>query len=145
MISNGCVEMLAEKYGCSSRTVYRVWKMCRGAQSGVNVNLSSGHLGNTNARKYTPLKVATVLDKIRALPQEKRSELRSIAFATGGPRTSLLGLIKSGGLIRKTMNVKLTLSEDQCNARVEFCKSFHKNLRQDDVYDGMFDVVHIDE
>jgi len=83
------------------------------------------------------------LEKMKDVPLNQRSTLRSLSAAIDVPRTSLFRRLKDGDSIKRVSSfLKPTLTDDNKIERLRFCLS---KIKQNGFFPNMMNEVHIDE
>lgn len=80
--------------------------------------------------------------KIRAVPLKQRKTIRSLSFATGIPRSTLLRYLQHGLLKRTTSSIKPKLTPANVQRRIDHCKS---KVEEDGLFSDLMTEVHLDE
>ena len=145
-LMKGSAKEAANLFSYSLRGIESIWKRHRDAiLDPGTVVLDVQHRGRLSnvkfgrPRKYT---IRELKDKVKNTPFRYRKTVRSCAFRTGIPRSTLHRLLTNGTL-KKTRNVvKPKLTPENKNKRLEFCLS---KVSDDDCFDDNLARVHIDE
>ncbi|RLO12851.1 hypothetical protein DYB28_004236, partial [Aphanomyces astaci] len=111
-VGSGDMKELMRTFNVSQQTISRIW--LRGCQTAAEMGcakVASRKKGRCGApRKYDG---DSVRDVVTSVPSYRRSNFRSLAAATGIPKTSLWNLLQANKLRRRTSRVKPMLSVKQ--------------------------------
>lgn len=140
-LKNGAINEAATEFDCHRITISRIWK--RGCKSYGEGNLCA----NVDSRKKQKCgrkrkNYADNLARIREVPFNRRSTLRSLAFAIGIPKSTLFNIFQRGEFKRASSTVKPYLTEENKKDRLQFCLS---KINSNGFFEDMYDTVHIDE
>ncbi|ETP34513.1 hypothetical protein F442_17184 [Phytophthora nicotianae P10297] len=127
--------MATFKLGTS--VVWEIWRSRKDAASLVRERPRK-----SKATKRTKDEIARL---VAGVPVIDRQTLRSLANATGVPKTTLWRHLKSGWLRRAVSHVKPTLTEEHKQRRLQYCLMHIRRQLGAFKMDHMYDVVHIDE
>ena len=135
----GSVKEVATMFSISPRTIRRIWQQSRlQMMNGNTVDLSTKNAGKVG-RKCVHVSPR----KIKQVPLNRRSTVRSLAKAISVSKTTVHRRVQEGLIRPHTNAVKPTLTEDNKRTRLEFCLS---QIDPDTLlFSDMFNVVHIDE
>ena len=135
VIPRGRIAELANEYGCSSRTVARIWKM---RATGNVSTLRKGRCG----RKVL-FHENEVNERIAAAPLCQRQTLRDTGEATGIAKSTLARYLKINVFKRSNTTLRPILTDANKAQRLDFCHLFlnprHGRFRP------MMNIFHIDE
>jgi hypothetical protein len=139
ILNHGAVKDIAQQFDVGRNTVGRIWK--RGIESldkGNNAMDASSRKKSCGQKKKS-----YSLDQYTTIPLNQRGTVRSAAAATGIPKSTFHGIIKSGAIRAHSNAVKPYLTPENMDSRVEFCKR-HIDMDRAQFHD-MMDVIHVDE
>lgn len=138
----GAIQSAAAEFDCNRMTISRIWN--RGIKSYADGN----RCANVNSLKKTNCgrkrkDFSANLESMRTIKLNQRSNLRSLSFAIGIPKTTLFNIFKRGDKIKRVSStLKPYLTEDNKRERVRFCLSMIQPNRR---FVDFQDYVHIDE
>lgn len=140
-LQNGAIKSDAREFNCNRNTIGLIWK--RAQQSYATgkrcANVDSRKKKNCGRKKKD---FSENLERMRAVPFNKRSNFRSLSYAIGIPKTTLFRIFKRGEFKRESNVVKPYLTDQNKKQRVEFCLS---KIHPDGKFLDLFDHIHIDE
>jgi hypothetical protein len=137
-LKKGALTELASLHNVTPQTIGRVWARYKDS-------LNSTGVGNVHSKRYncgrkkSPI---TELHRIVSVPLNRRSTIRSLACATGIPKSTLHRRLKQGAIRRHSSSVRPMLADANKVERVRFALSY---IRPNGMFQDMFDHVHIDE
>ncbi|KAF0748044.1 hypothetical protein AaE_007495 [Aphanomyces astaci] len=144
-VGHGEMKNLMQSFNISQQTISRIWR--RGCETAASLGVAKvgsqkkGRCGRP--RKY---KDEDVRSAVTSAPAHLRGNYRTMAKATGVPKTALWRLVKAKKLNRRTSRLRPMLTPQHRVARYNFAKSFirdgYQGRRQ---WHDMLDCVHIDE
>ncbi|ETV97598.1 hypothetical protein H310_09494 [Aphanomyces invadans] len=140
-LAHGAYQKAATRFGLHRATISKVWKQ-------FNKNdMGSKKKGRVSRRaKYTEEELKV---RIASVPQSRRSTIRDLSLATGLSHGMICRTLRSGVLKRKSSRIKPQLTTKSQGDRIQFCRAttdLEDTTDLDDtVFDGMWDVVHLDE
>ncbi|KAH9147051.1 hypothetical protein AeRB84_009242 [Aphanomyces euteiches] len=125
---HGSISRAANKFGCNRAAIRRIW-------SQAEQSLAAGALvADTKLSIY---------EAVKHVELQKRQTLRTLAFHSKVPKTTLVRHIQNEARLKKrTSNLKPHLTEDNKLSRMNFALSF---VGQNHSVDSMYDTVHVDE
>ncbi|ETV96342.1 hypothetical protein H310_10503 [Aphanomyces invadans] len=139
------MEELMRTFNVSQATISRIWtRGCTSAALTGCAKVASKMAGRiAGTRKYSD---EGARDNVSSVPHHLRCNFRSLASATGIPKTTLWRHLKAKKLRRTTSRLKAMLTQNHRLARYNFAKSFVRagqlGTRR---WHDMMDIVHIDE
>ncbi len=142
-IPPGTVPAIANEYGVSRQTIYRLHKKAVTSMANGCLDVSTARKKRCGRKaKYDPLVLQQDLENI---PYSDRTTVRDAARALGIPHSSFHYQMKTQEFAKRHTNcLKPHLTEANKIARFEFAKNLVLNVKEGDI-DPMMDVCHIDE
>ena len=142
-LPHGKVQELADRYRVNGTTISRLGRRALEA----NQNPDNIFDGIGSRRKNCGRRSNYNLDEISAAVEnlgiEKRRTIRDVAEQVGVPKSTLHRLMKQTGFLRPhTSAVKPILTDENKNARVEFCR---RHIGDNGRYAPMNNIIHVDE
>ena len=139
-IRHGAINDAASKFGLHRNIISLIWaKMKPKIGEGVT-NFDFSSRKRASGRK--PKNWGKVLEKMKKIPFNKRSTLRSLSFATNIPVSTLHLLLHKQKIKRISSTVKPLITKKNEEQRLKFAVSF---VKSDGQFHDMFDYIHIDE
>lgn len=140
-LQRGAIMSAAAEFNCNRNTIALIWKRACNSYSTGNRCANVDSLKKNCGRKrkdYTEN-----FARMKDVPLNKRSTLRSLSFAIGIPKTTLFGIFKRGKTIKRVSSaVKPYLTDTNKLERLKFCLS---NVLSTGLFIDMYDYIHIDE
>ena len=136
ILPRGALIRVAKKHDFSRQTIKRIW------ENGLEPNKRSK---SGRKVKWTD---DLVKSRIKEVPWEKRTSLRSLAYASGIPVSILTRKIQKGLLFSSRSYLKPCLTERHKKLRFDFVMkslNLQKNLQGSYDFSDMDHVVHVDE
>lgn len=145
-LPRGSITNAANRWNKSRYTIHRIWKRGQESRNSSNSpgNVDS-HIKSKSGRKAND--VSVIQSKVSKLSLIERKTLRSMASASGIPKSTLHRARKNGALLRHSSSTKPKLTDAHKMKRMQFALSFVRYSRHSSQYEfhNMFDTVHIDE
>ena len=125
----------------SGKAVQRLWYRYRDRILNGEGFRIERKAGSGRPLKYSPEQLS---EKIKAIPLGNRRTLRSLAFHSGIPHTTLYNYNyrRRGLILRATSSVKPQLTDENILLRKEFCLGF---VDADGFFSDLMGHVHVDE
>ncbi len=142
-ILRGTVPAIANEYGISKSTIYRIHKKTVKSLADGKLDLSSARRKRCGRKaKNDPIALQQALEDV---PFSERTTIRDAARSIGIPLSSFQYQLTTHDIARRHTNcLKPILTAANKAARYEFAKGLVVDV-EDGVIDEMFDVVHVDE
>lgn len=139
-LKNRATQVVASQFSVSRRTVQRIWK--QGKNQSINADVSHKKIGNCGRKK-----IQVDLTRIRDIPLNQRTTIKSLACALNMSTTTLFRNVKSGSIRKHSNAIKPSLKEENKRARLKFCISMldKNSIPHDPLFLGMHNIIHIDE
>ncbi|KAG3078961.1 hypothetical protein PC121_g7103 [Phytophthora cactorum] len=139
-LPQGSITAAAAGFGLHRHTISKVWRQRHN---------SSVLLGSRQQRPLLPRRLTDdeVVERVRDAPLSQRQSLRSLAAATGIPKTTLLRYLKRSVICRKVSRVRPTLLAAHEMRRLSWALAHverHIGAKMFRVH-HMYDTVHLDE
>ena len=131
-LEHGAVNETATAFDVHRSTVSRIWSRAKEFFEKDSVYKAPSLKAENCGQKAKDL--TEPLSKIKEVPLNRRSTLRSLAHEVGVPKSTLFDRFKAGALKRVTSAIKPTLTDENRKARVIFCRSF---VQPDGYFDSM--------
>ncbi|KAF0735363.1 hypothetical protein Ae201684P_022447 [Aphanomyces euteiches] len=140
---HGSISRAANKFGCNRAAIRRIWSQAeQSLADGALVADTSSHMKGNCGRKKKWTHEA-IEQAVKHVELQKRQTLRTLAFHSKVPKTTLVRHIQNEARLKKrTSNLKPHLTEDNKLSRMNFALSF---VGQNHSFDSMYDTVHVDE
>lgn len=125
---------------CYVQSIWRKHKKCRAA--GIPVNVYSKRKAACGRPKVT-----VDLSRIKTIPLEKRTTIKSLADELGVKKSTLHRLFKEGKIRRHSNTLKPYLRDDNKKQRLRYCVSMidGETIHNEPSFIDMKNIIHIDE
>ncbi|KAH9155440.1 hypothetical protein AeRB84_002581 [Aphanomyces euteiches] len=146
-LAPGTFGKIAQQFGCHAKTVQRIWDRGQASirEGAMGANVDSKRKGKCGAkRKHSPLEIE---EAIKRVDQIDRQTLRSLASASGIPKTAIVKHMKEEKRLKaRSSYVKPALSEKNKEEHMKFALSFlQPGPCGKHIFSNMHDYVHVDE
>lgn len=136
----GSFSVVAVHFGVGWRTISRIWSRAKeDVAAGALVPCVATHFKNCGRTKSNK----DVFSVLTSIPFSRRTTLRSMAAASGIPRSTLGRLVKEGAIRPHSNSIKPLLTNCNKIARLQFCLSMLQPSSNS--FHDMYDVIHVDE
>lgn len=139
----GAIQFAAREFNFNRMTISRIWKRAQGCYAAGKrcANVDSLKKKNCGRKKKD---YSQNLIKMRDVPLNKRSTIRSLAYQINIPKSTLFRIFKSGESIKRVSStVKPFLTDENKIERLEFCLSKLSCITGH--FEDFYDYIHIDE